>query len=249
MTDNQSELDALRDRVAQLEEQQEKLIQGAVDAQGRNWSVSDFLNLGLSRRQALTAVAAIASGATIGGALREAVGAASAGPSTSDTDGDVGMPSNRVDLFADGVDANDLDIGGNDFVSVGDVVPVMTITPHQQSDSFTTATYGANNGFYRQQLSIGALVSDGATIVARIQGVVVPGTDESVDVRLRNSTARETLAEVTNISSTTTFNSGWSTYNPSAPDSSDYYVVERLTDPGSNSSEIRAFFGSIAVQM
>lgn len=105
MTDNDT-IQELQHRVEQLEEQQEQLVQGAIDAQGRNWSVSDFLSMGLSRRQALTAVAAIASGATIGGALREAVGVASAAASTSDSDGDVGTPSSRVDVFADAVDTD-----------------------------------------------------------------------------------------------------------------------------------------------
>jgi hypothetical protein len=108
---NNTDIDELRDRVEQLEEQQAELKQGAVDAQGRAWSVSDFLNMGLTRRQALQSIGVLAGGATLGTAIQQAVGVASADPSTTDGDGDVGTPDNRVDVFADEVSAASLDSG------------------------------------------------------------------------------------------------------------------------------------------
>jgi len=104
-------IEELRERVEQLEEQQAELKQGAVDAQGRAWNVSDFLNMGLTRRQALQAIGVLAGGATLGTAIQQAVGVASAAPSTTDGDGDVGTPENPVDVFADGVSAGNYAIG------------------------------------------------------------------------------------------------------------------------------------------
>lgn len=57
----------------------------------------------VSRRDAL----ALAGGALVGGAAGGGlVGSAAADASTSDSDGDVGLPGDRVDVFADGVSAN-----------------------------------------------------------------------------------------------------------------------------------------------
>lgn len=110
MNDSEPTKHELLDRIEQLEEQQQQLVEGAVDAQGRSWTVSDFLNMGLTRRQAMTAVGAIAGGATLGTAIRKSIGIASADASTSDDDGDVGTPENRVDVFADGVDVNTISL-------------------------------------------------------------------------------------------------------------------------------------------
>lgn len=96
----------LQKRVEQLEKKQQQLEEGAIDAQGRKWSVSDFLNMGLTRRQALSAIGAMAAGATLGTAIRESIGTASAAASDTDSDGDIGTPSDRVDIFAEGIDAN-----------------------------------------------------------------------------------------------------------------------------------------------
>lgn len=134
-TENSETVQELIERVEQLEEQQQRLVQGAVDSQGRAWSVSDFLNMGLTRRQALTAIAAIASGATLGVAIQEAVGVAEAGASTSDGDGDVGTPSNPVDVFADGVDATSVT---TDEVNVANLGPRAYLSTNQTISANTT---------------------------------------------------------------------------------------------------------------
>lgn len=92
----------LEDRVDSLSHGQARLERGAVDETGQAWTMADLLNIGLSRRQAMGALASIAGGATLATALTQAV---AADASTSDGDGDVGQPGNRVDVFADGVDA------------------------------------------------------------------------------------------------------------------------------------------------
>lgn len=57
----------------------------------------------VNRRQALGMLGAAGVGAA-GGFL--GTGSAAADPSTSDSDGNVGLPSDRVDVFADGIDSN-----------------------------------------------------------------------------------------------------------------------------------------------
>lgn len=66
----------------------------------------------ISRRDALTGAGALGLGALLGGgSAMAATGTAGAAPSTSDSDGDVGLPSDRVDVFADGVDSNSVETG------------------------------------------------------------------------------------------------------------------------------------------
>lgn len=105
---SEPEIDELEKRVEQLEEKTTELEEGAIDAQGRKWTKSDLLNMGLTRRQAMAALGAIAGGTSIGAAIYQAIEPAAAQASTSDGDDDVGTPDNRVDVFADGVDANTL---------------------------------------------------------------------------------------------------------------------------------------------
>lgn len=102
MTDSEPSKKELLERIEQLEEQQEKLTQGAVDSQGRRWTLSDFLNMGLKRRQAIKAISLVAGGASIGAAVMRSVSAAPG------DDGDTvwGSSSNRDDYYADELDAN-----------------------------------------------------------------------------------------------------------------------------------------------
>jgi hypothetical protein len=61
---------------------------------------------GTSRRDVLKIAAALGIGSIAGGgAASELVGSAAAQADTSDSDGNVGLPGDRVDVFADGVDA------------------------------------------------------------------------------------------------------------------------------------------------
>lgn len=64
---------------------------------------------GLTRREAIAASGAVLSGAAIGGGGAAAMtGNAAAAASTSDGDGDIGSPSNRVDVFAQAVDTDEV---------------------------------------------------------------------------------------------------------------------------------------------
>jgi len=65
---------------------------------------------GTSRRQVLQIIAAVGVGSIAGGvSVSQLVSEAQAQASTSDSDGNVGTPADRVDVFADGVDASVID--------------------------------------------------------------------------------------------------------------------------------------------
>jgi len=67
---------------------------------------------GTSRRQVLQIIAAVGVGSIAGGvSVSQLVSEAQAQASTSDSDGNVGTPADRVDVFADGVDASVIDTG------------------------------------------------------------------------------------------------------------------------------------------
>jgi len=65
---------------------------------------------GTSRRQVLQVIAAVGVGSIAGGvSVSQLVSEAQAQASTSDGDGNVGTPADRVDVFADGIDASVID--------------------------------------------------------------------------------------------------------------------------------------------
>jgi len=171
-----NELEELRARVEQLEEKQEKLEESAVDAQGREWSVSDLLSMGLTRRQALTALGIVAGGAPIGVAIYRAVGTAAAEASTSDGDDDVGSPDNRHDYFADGVDANSITTGK---LSITELQQFEIENPTDISGSRSTNTTYTNNNNY-----------------AILVGVRWSVTSGSLDIDLRVGDTSNTLGAV-----------------------------------------------------
>lgn len=66
---------------------------------------------GVDRRTLMQALGATGVGALLGGGSLAAVDRAAGQASTSDGDGDVGLPGDPVDVFADGVDANEIATG------------------------------------------------------------------------------------------------------------------------------------------
>ncbi|QGX95933.1 hypothetical protein EI982_14640 [Haloplanus rallus] len=145
MTDNQTELDALRNRVEQIEQRQEQLAQGAVDAQGRSWTVSDFLSLGLTRRQAVQALGLIASGVALPAALTRSAAAAPG----DDGDTVLGSSSNRWDAWMDEVDVNLLStdsVNSSLPLKIGDAVFAASGT-HSFYDIYGEGDIIADNNF------------------------------------------------------------------------------------------------------
>jgi len=67
--------------------------------------VQEDSTLNLSRRDALALMGGASLGAVVAGSSGDVIGSAKADASTSDSDGNVGLPNDRVDVFADGFDA------------------------------------------------------------------------------------------------------------------------------------------------
>lgn len=73
---------------------------------------------GLSRRDLMKASGGVGLGAILGGGSIAATQGAGAQPSTSDSDGNVGIPSDRVDVFSDGINANSIDTEALDITDI-----------------------------------------------------------------------------------------------------------------------------------
>jgi hypothetical protein len=91
-------VDAIERELARRDEQPNAVI----DESGRQWRFRDFLNIGLTRRQAMSVVASLAAGATLGAALSDAVVAQPTGD-----EGQVGTQANPVEVWASEIDASE----------------------------------------------------------------------------------------------------------------------------------------------
>jgi hypothetical protein len=101
--------ESLEQRVARLE-QQLAAGQRATDESGREWSLGELVGLGLSRREALVALGAIAAGYGAREAIISGIGTAEAASAS----GSIGTSNNRVDAFLAGVNATgDITDAGN----------------------------------------------------------------------------------------------------------------------------------------
>lgn len=89
-------------------DEKERLVATVKDTpdepESKEWTVEDFLQIGLSRREAMVAAAGVMSGMSVMAAVVKSIGTAEADASTTDSDGDVGAPNDRVDGFFDGFD-------------------------------------------------------------------------------------------------------------------------------------------------
>lgn len=74
----------------------------------------------------------LGTAAAAGAATLATTGTAAADPSTTDSDPDVGLPGDRFDLWADGVDSNDVHAG-----RYHDGVNVVSLTASQSPETFT----------------------------------------------------------------------------------------------------------------
>lgn len=165
--------------------QDHKDQQGAVDEQGRTWTLGKLMGMGFTRRDAMAILSGIAVGIPFSQAVMRRVAAAA---STSDSDGNVGLPSDRVDVFADGMDiaADLVDDDGNTIIdesgpSIGTSSdPVSSVhtdelkgtgSPYSLADDFSDVSV------YQQRQNPGSQttytlldVSDGPKVVQLVQG-------------------------------------------------------------------------------
>ena len=76
--------------------------------------------LNMERRDVLKVLAMLGGGAAVGGfTLSELTGAVRAAADTSDEDGNVGLPGDRVDVFAEGIDSNSVSTAVVDITTAG----------------------------------------------------------------------------------------------------------------------------------
>lgn len=107
----ESSREQLRERVERLESSIESLhadTEQATDQEGREWTIERFLQLGLTRREAVLALGAIASGYAFREALLSAVGTVEAG---SDQVGTIGTPTEPVDIVAEDIQSESVSTG------------------------------------------------------------------------------------------------------------------------------------------
>jgi len=127
-TDERNEAE-LRERVAELEDRIDNLTTGgevAVDAEGREWSTADIMNLGLTGVLAVLA----GSGVSIWTAIQEATGVASA-TGTAEV-GQLGEPGRPIDGYIEDL----YDTNGNpvlEFQGDGSVKSVSTGDTHTET--------------------------------------------------------------------------------------------------------------------
>jgi len=122
---------------------------------------------GLSRRQILQVGAALGVGSVAGGlSASELVRKVRADASTSDGDGNVGLPGDRVDVFAEGVDANSVNT---------DIAYTISQTVFVRTDGDDT-----NDGLSTSEPK--------ATIQAAVDDAPIPGSGGLVEIDVGSGT-------------------------------------------------------------
>lgn len=99
------------------------------------------------------------------------MGQASADASTTDPDGDVGTPSNRLDVFADGVDSNSVDTEEETLTA--------NVVRAYEDDSDTYSDYKISD-----YSDIGAAINDAASNLSNRGTIVLPAGTHTVSTRI-----------------------------------------------------------------
>jgi len=184
----------------------------------------------LSRRDLLKAGGTLGALGLVGGS---AVGSSAADASTSDSDSNAGRPSDRVDVFADGVDANsvstgNLDIEGADLVASGDVLPISSASSIEPDQTASSTSFSAVYTVIQWVGEWDEITPTDAEIAVNFTARLNNVDSGTVSTRLYNATDGEVVTgtEITS-SSTGLVSSGWSTYTP-ATQSSPIRIITQL---------------------
>jgi hypothetical protein len=210
----------------------DELKSGVSDGQGREWSLQDMLSLGLTRREAVYALGAIASGYAVREAIVSGVGTASAAAS-----GSVGVANNRVDVFADQLDANTLaaDLAGNskqitglskvgtaaldttgDITDTGNSITVYDQSTKTVGDGTTTASHTSVStiDLFADQLDItGDITDTGNSITVYDQSTKTVGDGTTTASHTSVSTDEADITNETNVRAHLSSNQSYSTSN------------------------------------
>jgi len=132
----------------------------------------------------------------------------------------------------------------------GDVLPLTVVnTGLEDEQSFTSTSYTGlyNNLFSSIPITTGTnfTVDD---IRFRLTGVVKPGTNETVDIRVTDAASSPVFAEVADVTSTGIVDSGWS--EPSnSPEKTIGPRTQAKTNPGDNTSTVERVSLLIGVEI
>jgi len=132
----------------------------------------------------------------------------------------------------------------------GDFLPLVSLTPLSDRYVGTTSTTwdGQSTFFYQNGMIWDEYFPPGSTTIVKFSLIASPGTDETLDFRMRNRTDGENLIEVTGITSET-MDTWVNTYTPSTTASPLDIISEIRTDPGANSSYIKRALLVIGVKV
>jgi hypothetical protein len=134
--------------------------------------------------------------------------------------------------------------------SEGDVVPVVSLGAEQADGQDTTSTtFTVLGNLTDTHITWDAVIPPDAQGVVRHIGLGNPGTDETLDTRVSNVTDSEGTATVTGITSTETFDSGWTEYTPTTTSAPIRVMTGARTNPGANSSSILRQTVLVGVQL
>ena len=145
------------------------------------------------------------------------------------------------------VSTANIDINGADLVSSGDFVGVDSHIAFSRSRSTTSTSYDRDRDYFVYRPAWNQIEPTNAKTSVLFCCLAVPGTDESMSVRLHNTTDSETIVEQTGITSTTDITQ-MTSYSPTSKNRP-FIDVEIKTDTGNNASELRETRAVVGVQV
>jgi len=122
----------------------------------------------------------------------------------------------------------------------GDFLPLYTFNPNNAVyASFTSTTYTYDNNLSFLRCRWDKFFPPGSTSAVFGQIQQEPGADESVSVRIYNSTDGEVIGEVTGLTTEKVVTIEATEYTPTTTDSEIFIRWNFKTDPGVNTSYVR----------
>jgi hypothetical protein len=119
----------------------------------------------------------------------------------------------------------------------GAILPLVAFSSGQGTMSSTTSTtYQNAQSALRIKLTYDTIRPDNTTLVFNLTGQFNAGSGEDYDVRVRNTGESSTVAEVTDPDNPGRAESGYVEFEPADTATTQDYIFQHRTDPGTNSS-------------
>lgn len=148
-------------------------------------------------------------------------------------------PTGEKHLTPESVRTDDLDISNASFVSVGDFIGIKSASYARRDCATTSTGYDQDTSQMQYRIRWGDIIPDQAQGANSLDARILPGTDETVDVRVLNAADNETMLEQTGISAPENITIGPAPYTPTTTSNQINIVVQLRTNPGVNSSVLR----------